>query len=406
LFTTKSNEYRNDNPDLPTLEPWQLSTKPPSSRFIFVRNPYFHRVDTSGRQLPYIDRIALTIASAGLLPAKTAAGESDLQARGLGFENYTVLKQAEKRNGYRVLLWKTARGSELALLPNLTCSDPAWRALFRNTDFRRALSLAVHRKEINKVIYYGLAREGNDTVLPASPMFEPEFETLYAAYDLDEANRLLDKTGLVARGTDGIRRLTDGRPLEIIVETAGEDPNQVAILQLIRDSWQKIGVKLFIKPEQRDVLRNRIFAGTTLMSVWTGLENALPTRKTSPQELAPTTQQQLYWSKWGQYIESGGHAGEAVDLAPAQELAQLNQAWATTIDTARQEEIWRRMLRIRAEQAFTIGTVRGVPQPVVVNTRLRNVPEQGVFNWEPGAQFGLYHPDSFWFDDGGDNTVR
>ena len=48
-----------------------------------------------------------------------------------------------------------------------------------------------------------------------------------------------------------------------------------------------------------------------------------------------------------------------------------------------------------------IGTVAGVQQPVVVNDRLRNVPAEGVFNWDPGAQFGIYKPDSFWFD-----TVR
>ena len=32
--------YRGDNPDLPSLEPWILKTKPPSERFVFERNPY------------------------------------------------------------------------------------------------------------------------------------------------------------------------------------------------------------------------------------------------------------------------------------------------------------------------------------------------------------------------------
>ena len=59
LFNLKGQQYRNDNPDLPTLEPWMLVTKPPSSRFVFSRNPYYHRVDPEGRQLPYIDRVRL-----------------------------------------------------------------------------------------------------------------------------------------------------------------------------------------------------------------------------------------------------------------------------------------------------------------------------------------------------------
>jgi hypothetical protein len=27
------------------------------------------------------------------------------------------------------------------------------------------------------------------------------------------------------------------------------------------------------------------------------------------------------------------------------------------------------------------------------------VPEQGIFNWDPGANFGLYDMPSFWFAD-------
>ena len=49
------------------------------------------------------------------------------------------------------------------------------------------------------------------------------------------------------------------------------------MLQLIRDSWHKIGVDLFTKPSQREVFRNRIFAGDSIMSVWSGSTTASPT---------------------------------------------------------------------------------------------------------------------------------
>ena len=397
LFHQKGNPYRNDNPDLPSLEPWVLTTKPPSTRFIFARNPFFHRVDTAGRQLPYIDEVTMAIVGAGLIPAKTAAGDADLQARNLSFENYTVLKQGEVRNAFAVHLWKSAQGSAVALYPNLNANDPTWRTLSRDVRFRRALSLAIDRHEINEVVYYGLAFPGNDTVLPESPLYEPSFADAFAVRDLDAANRLLDEIGLSRRG-GGIRTLPDGRPLNVVAETAGEDPTQVAILQLIRDTWQEAGIRLLIKAEQRELMRNRVFAGDAILSVWTGLENALPTAVLSPQELAPTSQQQLCWPKWGLYYESNGRAGEPVDLAPARDLLDLNMAWVATADLDRQRDIWQQMLAIRSEQAFSIGTVRGVPQPVVVNSLLRNVPTQGIYNWEPGAFFGVYHPDTFWFE--------
>jgi peptide/nickel transport system substrate-binding protein len=37
-------------------------------------------------------------------------------------------------------------------------------------------------------------------------------------------------------------------------------------------------------------------------------------------------------------------------------------------------------------------------QPIVVRDSLRNVPKEGIYNWDPGAHFGIYRPDTFWFD--------
>jgi peptide/nickel transport system substrate-binding protein len=52
LHTQNGRQYRPENPELPTLDPWAVVTPPPSERFVFQRNPYFHRVDNHGHQLP------------------------------------------------------------------------------------------------------------------------------------------------------------------------------------------------------------------------------------------------------------------------------------------------------------------------------------------------------------------
>ena len=389
--------YRGDNPDLPSLEPWVLKTRPPSDRFVFERNPYYYRIDKQGNQLPYIDRVILSIADSKIIPAKTGAGESDLQARYLRFDNYTFLKAGEERNHYNVWLWRTGPGSQLALYPNLNANDEVWRSLMRDLRFRRALSLAVNRHEINQVIYFGLAIEGQNTLLPQSPLFEPKLRSAWARFDVHEANRLFDLIGL-SQGSDGFRQLPDGRPLEIIVENSGESTEQSDVLELIRDSWRRVGIKLFAKPSQLTLFRRRVFSGETLMSIDKGIENGLATAAMPPWEFAPTTQQQLEWPKWGQYYETKGAAGEAPSLPSAIKLLDLYEQWLSAVSDEEHTRIWRDMLQIWGEEVFSIGTVAGVLQPIVVNDKLRNIPQEGIYNWDPGAYFGIYKPDGFWFD--------
>ena len=390
--------YNSTNPDLPTLQPWNNITAPPSTRFVAERNPYYHRIDAAGQQLPYADRFILDVVGSALVPAKTASGEADLQARGLNFSDYTFLKAGEDRSDYQVRLWKTVRGSQLALYPNLNASDPVWRALNRDARFRQALSLGINRSEINQVIYYGLCLEANNLVLPDSPLYRPEFGKAWTEFAPEKANALLDAIGLTERNSDGIRLLPDGRPLEIIVETAGENTEEVDVLELIRDSWRQIGVKLFTKPSQREVLRNRVFSGDTVMAIWFGSENGIPTPYSSPEEFVPIHQQSFQWPKWGQYAETGGTSGQPVDMEEPKRLLELYDQWIAATSRAGKVAAWDEILQIHAEQVYTIGLIAQVPQPVVVAKALRNVPVEGIYNWDPGAQFGMYRPERFWFD--------
>ncbi len=86
-------------------------------------------------------------------------------------------------------------------------------------------------------------------------------------------------------------------------------------------------------------------------------------------------------------------------MPQAKELMELYRRWMTAPSRTAQRDAWQRILEINAEQVYSIGLVAKVPQPVVVRNTLRNVPEQAIFNWDPGAQFGVYRMDSFWFDE-------
>ncbi len=400
LHNKLDNMYKFDNPDLPTLQPWIATREGSKSLRNFVRNPYYHRVDNQGQQLPYIDKISMSIVGGGLIAAKSNAGEVDLQARGLDFKDISILKKGEKDgNGYEVKLWSNGSASQIAIYPNLNYTDPVWRELLRDVRFRRALSMGIDRNMINRALYFALGVESGLQALEASPLHEELFRSMWSQFDLDAANELLDDIGLVERRGDGIRLLSDGRPLRLVIETAGEREEVENALQIITDTWREIGVEMIMRPLDRDILRMHVYSGVAMASVWFGWDNGIPTSQTSPSYLAPTEQEFFAWPKWGQYHQTSGQAGERPDLPDAVELIKLAKEWETSTSEQQREEIWNKMLYIHAEQVYGIGIVAETPQPVVVSSRLRNVPDNALWSWEPGAHFGIHRMDEFYFDD-------
>ncbi|WP_340108013.1 ABC transporter substrate-binding protein [Pikeienuella sp. HZG-20] len=397
LHNRLDNLYNFDNPDLPTLQPWVNTTPKNNSRYVLARNPYYHRVDPEGRQLPYVDTVEMTVAAGGLIPAKVNRGEADLQVRGLSFSDAPVLKKGEAEGGYTTYLWTNGAGADIALYPNQTVNDPVWRDLMRNMDFRRALSFAINREAINKSIYFGLARPTNVAALPESPLYNEDFAYAYANLDRQAANDLLDQVGLGQRDSDGWRLLPDGRRAELIVETAGERLEESDALELVQEMWKDVGLKMIFRPLDRDILRNRAYAGESMMPVWYGWDNGVPTPDASPAALAPVEQTNFSWPAWGQYFQTSGGAGEPPATKPAKRLLALFERWSSATTTSEKNAIWMEMLEIQANQVMAIGLVSGAPQPIAVSKRLRNFTESGVYAWEPAAHLGAYRIDELYY---------
>ncbi|GKX34370.1 MAG: peptide ABC transporter substrate-binding protein [Rhizobiaceae bacterium MnEN-MB40S] len=399
MHTVKGRQYRTENPELPTLQPWRNTTDGPSKRYVFERNPYYHRVDPNGQQLPYIDEVIILTESVDIIPAKAGAGESDLQARYLHFDDYTFLKQGEETQDYNVLLWRNGVANQISLYPNLNVTDPEWNKLNQDVRFRRALSLGLNRDEINQQLFFGLAKAGGDTVLQESPLYKEEYASAWTNLDVEQANKLLDEIGLTERDSKGIRLLPNGKPMELIVESAGESTEETDALELVRYHWEQLGIKVFTRTLQRDIQRRRFLTGETIMTISKGLDIGLATPETNPEQLAPVSPSQPNWPKWGQYTETNGKAGEPVSLPAAERLLELYNSWRQSTSVDQQEAIWAEMLEIYSENVFSIGVARETIQPVVVDKKLQNVPADAIFAWSPTAFFGIFRPDTFWFEE-------
>ena len=207
-------------PGDPTLSAWQAVTDPASTRLVMERNPYFWKVDTAGRQLPYIDTVTFDLATDGeAINLKASAGEVDFQFRHLNPTNFTLFKENEERGGYRTLTYIHDKEQSAIISINLTNKDPNIRAVVSDARFRKAMSYALNRNDINELVYGGLAGPPSQVVpFPESPFHLAELASAYVEYDPEQANALLDEMGLTGRDGNGFRLRPDGETMSLTVE--------------------------------------------------------------------------------------------------------------------------------------------------------------------------------------------
>ena len=135
-------------------------------------------------------------------------------------ENYSLYKENEQSGGYRVIAVPGVNASEAAFSINQNYPDAALREIFNDVRFRRALSTALDREEINETVYSGLGTPRQATTLANASFYKPEWGEAhpYLAYDPDTANELLDDMGLTARDADGFRLVPGGDTLVLLLE--------------------------------------------------------------------------------------------------------------------------------------------------------------------------------------------
>lgn len=95
-----------------------------------------------------------------------------------------------------------------------------------------------------------------------------------------------------------------------------------------------------------------------------------------------------------------GQSGQAPDLPEAQELVALQNQWRKSAHSAERADIWHKMLSIYTDQVFSIGLVNGTLQPILRSSHLQNVPEKGLYGFDPTCWLGVYMPDTFWMSGG------
>ena len=227
------------NPDIPRLWPWIVVAPPPARPAVLERNPYYWKVDPDGNQLPYIDRMTFEIFDAETINLKAINGEMGMQGRHLQFQNYPLFMEGQKKGDYRIVHWINGSAGANILALNLNHRDPVLKKVIEDHRFRKALSHALNREELNEADYFGIGKPRQVCPPPSSPFYDAEYERAYIEYDPDRANDLLDQMGLTRR-EDGLRLRPDGAPIKLYIETTSLNNR---ILELVASYWTAVGCR-------------------------------------------------------------------------------------------------------------------------------------------------------------------
>ena len=385
----------------PTLDAHRMVSRTPRLAR-YERNPYYFKVDPAGRQLPYVDAVeSLDVTDKQVLTAMTSTGQLDFSSYEMRTQDIPLLKLGERTGAIRVHVWQRLHSSDVVIQPNYNHEDERLRQLYWDVRFRRALSIAINREEMNEIIYFGRGTPRQVTAHPTSVFYQPEFATAYAEYDPDRANALLAEVGLHDSDGDGLREYPDGSKLTITLEFIDWETPKGITLELVAAYWREVGIDLRLKVVDSNLQSARAQAGEMQMTAWHAdrvTDILLPLQ---PDWWVPRRAgwDMAMWNLWARWHQTGGELGEE----PPPIMKRL-QGWAeelrTTMDDERRLELGRRILATHAENVWNIGTVGLAPHPVVVSSRLRGVPPVAVWGWDIRWTMAS-QPSTWYFDESG-----
>ncbi|MBN2001052.1 hypothetical protein JW935_26135 [candidate division KSB1 bacterium] len=371
LYKEREELMRGAHTGKPHVGPWTRIVSE-TTHDIYERNPYFAEVDQAGNQLPYIDRIFVSvIEDRKLRDARTATG--GVSQGNVILTNVFIYKKNVKQADYHLKNWSLANSSECMFAFNLNHKDPVKKKIYNDLRFRQAMSFALNRKRINDTLYFGLAKEVQATLNPNVSFFNPAWLTYCADYDVERANLLLDKMGLEWDDRHQYRSQPDGKRLVTVV-IFNRQTFPVEMLELVRKDWQQVGMDTIIKETDFRFRQERCRSADHDCTCWNAdlveeIAAYLPwATKWNPQRA-------LYYAvDWWYWYYTDGKTGEK---PPDVWLNQFDRmaAWYNAKSEKEYLHLGHAVWDFFSKQLVCIGTVGYAPQPIVVKNGLKNVKE-------------------------------
>jgi peptide/nickel transport system substrate-binding protein len=324
------------------LGPFRVKQYLAGQRIVLERNPYYWKADKENHRLPYLDELVfLFVGGEDQQVMRFEAGDTDLISR-LSAENYALRSKDKSRSG-----WQLADlGPSLEynfLVFNLNDVDPKKlgdvarkQAWFRDLNFRQAVSLAIDRDSIVKLVYgtrgtplWGNVGPGNKLWLDNS--------IAHPQRSLEHARQLLKSAGF---SWNGAGQLLDasGKTVEFSIVTSSSNTQRMKMATLVQDDLSKLGVQVHVVPLDFRAMLDRVFQSFDYEAAIMGLGGGDPD---------PNPEMNVWLSNGATHIWHLNQAKPATDWE--REIDQLMQQQMVTLNYEKRKRLYDRVQQLISE---------------------------------------------------------
>jgi peptide/nickel transport system substrate-binding protein len=245
------------------LGPFRLKRYIPGQQIVLERNPFYWKADTANTRLPYLDEVVfLIVPTEDAEVIRFQAGDVDVLEK-ISAENYAALEKDQHQRGYQ--LYDLGAGFEYEFLffnlndlggkdvPDIKRKQE-W---FRHDEFRQAISSAIDRDAIVRLVYQGRATALWNHVTPGNKRWV-DAAIPHPPRSLEKSAALLRSAGFSQRN-DGTLVDAHGEPVEFTILTNSSNAQRVKIATIIQDDLGRLGMRVRVVPLEFQAIMTRVF---------------------------------------------------------------------------------------------------------------------------------------------------
>ena len=322
------------------LGPFRLKQYIPGQRIVLERNPFYWKADFRKNRLPYLDEIAFLIVPTEDAEAiRFQAGDVDVIK--INAENYSALEGDQHSRAYHLqdlgagfeydFLFFNLNDLSAKQLPEIKRKQE-W---FRRIEFRQAVSAAIDREAIVRLVYQGRATPIWEQVTPANKLWINQ-AIQHPPRSLERASALLLSAGF-SRRPDGMLVDAHGDPVEFSILTNPSNTQRTKIATIIQDDLKQLGIQVHVVPLEFQAIMTRVFDSFAYEASILGLVSG---------DADPNPEINV-WISGG-----GAHLWAQTDTLPVAawqaEVDMLMQRQTTVLDYKRRKQMYDRVQEIVA----------------------------------------------------------